>query len=237
MLSDLSAQNRSLKEGPDSNSRGGQAHQDDAVSPGENVGIGSAATSPANIQQQGGGSPLQQAQRLMEGYRNMQRPSIQAGIDQFQTHHDPSSHTPQEQGGYDSSYPHNGQFMGVSTTINGSHGVDQSGHHMFPGMGQTYNNNGQSGQVSWHETPPPPQGSGANSGIGTPGRPAPTRKRSAPNTPHWKRQPRVLLVEDDPTCRRIGSKFLSSAQCLVDVAVSIEFCVLWKGLIFCRTTV
>lgn len=34
------------------------------------------------------------------------------------------------------------------------------------------------------------------------------------------RKPRILLVEDDRTCARIGSKFLSSVDCTVEVAVS-----------------
>jgi osomolarity two-component system response regulator SKN7 len=36
------------------------------------------------------------------------------------------------------------------------------------------------------------------------------------------RKPRILLVEDDRTCARIGSKFLSSVDCTVEVAVSIS---------------
>jgi osomolarity two-component system response regulator SKN7 len=34
------------------------------------------------------------------------------------------------------------------------------------------------------------------------------------------RKPRVLLVEDDKTCARIGAKFLSNVDCTVEVAVS-----------------
>ncbi|KAF8247699.1 hypothetical protein K440DRAFT_681743 [Wilcoxina mikolae CBS 423.85] len=210
VLSDLSAQVRALKhDGSTTNGPMSAVHQEEGVSPGETGGMASAAASPDNPQ--GNGSPLQQAQRLMEGYRNLQRPSIQAGIDQFHmTHHE------HPDGGYDGGYSQNGQMM---NSMNGVHGVDQTGQHMFPGMGNTFNNNGQPpGQVQWQETPPPQQGSGGNSAMGTPGRSAPTRKRSTPNTPHWRQAPRVLLVEDDPTCRRIGSKFLSSAQCVVDVA-------------------
>ena len=40
------------------------------------------------------------------------------------------------------------------------------------------------------------------------------------NNPSWIRPPRILLVEDDPTCRRIGRKFLVSFECNVDSAVS-----------------
>ena len=47
-----------------------------------------------------------------------------------------------------------------------------------------------------------------------------TRKKSTQIDPGWIRQPEILLVEDDQTCRRIGSKFLLSFQCRIDSAVS-----------------
>jgi osomolarity two-component system response regulator SKN7 len=47
-----------------------------------------------------------------------------------------------------------------------------------------------------------------------------TRKKSAHIDPGWIRTPQILLVEDDPTCRRIGSKFLYAFQCGIDSAVS-----------------
>lgn len=46
------------------------------------------------------------------------------------------------------------------------------------------------------------------------------RKKSAQIDPGWIRPPQILLVEDDPTCRRIGSKFLYSFHCAIDSAVS-----------------
>lgn len=46
------------------------------------------------------------------------------------------------------------------------------------------------------------------------------RKKSMQYDPGWIRQPRILLVEDDPTCRRIGGKFLQAFHCTVDSAVS-----------------
>lgn len=68
------------------------------------------------------------------------------------------------------------------------------------------------------------QTNGSDSGVITPQqRPQPGRKRSQPSVPNWgMRAPRVLLVEDDPTCRRIGSKFLEYAECEVDLAVSFR---------------
>ncbi|KAL1595215.1 kinase-regulated stress-responsive transcription factor skn7 [Paraconiothyrium brasiliense] len=46
-----------------------------------------------------------------------------------------------------------------------------------------------------------------------------TRKKSAQVDPGWVRQPQILLVEDDPTCRRIGSKFLYAFHCSIDSAL------------------
>ena len=49
---------------------------------------------------------------------------------------------------------------------------------------------------------------------------AENRKKSNVVDPGWTRQPRILLVEDDPTCRQIGGKFLYSYSCTIDTAVS-----------------
>lgn len=46
-----------------------------------------------------------------------------------------------------------------------------------------------------------------------------TRKKNTQVDPGWVRQPQILLVEDDPTCRRIGSKFLYAFHCAIDSAV------------------
>ncbi|KAJ9603614.1 kinase-regulated stress-responsive transcription factor skn7 [Cladophialophora chaetospira] len=48
---------------------------------------------------------------------------------------------------------------------------------------------------------------------------ADTRKKSGLSDPGWSRPPRILLVEDDPTCRQIGGKFLYSFSCAVDSAL------------------
>ena len=47
------------------------------------------------------------------------------------------------------------------------------------------------------------------------------RKKSAQIDPGWIRPPQILLVEDDPTCRRIGSKFLYAFHCAIDSAVGV----------------
>lgn len=51
------------------------------------------------------------------------------------------------------------------------------------------------------------------------------RKKSAIPDPGWIRAPQILLVEDDPTCRRIGSKFLYAFHCHIDSAVSMHLLV------------
>lgn len=49
-------------------------------------------------------------------------------------------------------------------------------------------------------------------------------KKSAVSDPGWINQPRILLVEDDATCRQIGGKFLYSFSCVIDSAVSLGRC-------------
>jgi len=46
-----------------------------------------------------------------------------------------------------------------------------------------------------------------------------SRKKSGVSDPGWSRPPRILLVEDDPTCRQIGGKFLYSFSCVVETAL------------------
>lgn len=46
------------------------------------------------------------------------------------------------------------------------------------------------------------------------------RKKSTYIDPGWIRPPQILLVEDDPTCRQIGGKFLYSFHCAIDTAAS-----------------
>lgn len=48
------------------------------------------------------------------------------------------------------------------------------------------------------------------------------RKKSTYIDPGWVRPPQILLVEDDPTCRQIGGKFLYSFHCAIDTAVSFR---------------
>jgi osomolarity two-component system, response regulator SKN7 len=45
------------------------------------------------------------------------------------------------------------------------------------------------------------------------------RKKSTQIDPGWIRQPQILLVEDDQTCRRIGGKFLYAFHCSIDSAL------------------
>jgi osomolarity two-component system response regulator SKN7 len=58
------------------------------------------------------------------------------------------------------------------------------------------------------------------------------RKKSTYIDPGWARSPQILLVEDDPTCRQIGGKFLYSFCCVIDTAVC--FYRFWLFFFFCR---
>lgn len=70
-----------------------------------------------------------------------------------------------------------------------------------------------------HNIPYPMPAKGPDGLIAAP--PAPeARKKSTQMDPGWLRQPQILLVEDDQTCRRIGGKFLHAFQCYIDSAVS-----------------
>lgn len=62
--------------------------------------------------------------------------------------------------------------------------------------------------------------------------PATTGPGTDRSTPMWgSKKPQVFLVEDDPTCAKIGIKFLKSMGCEVEHAVSF---VVWrKFLLFC----
>jgi len=47
------------------------------------------------------------------------------------------------------------------------------------------------------------------------------RKKSSVESVWGMQKPRILLVEDDKTCARIGSKFLQAFECGVEIAVSL----------------
>jgi len=50
---------------------------------------------------------------------------------------------------------------------------------------------------------------------------ASSRKKSTVESVWGMTKPRILLVEDDKVCARIGSKFLQAFECGVETAVSI----------------
>ena len=58
------------------------------------------------------------------------------------------------------------------------------------------------------------------------------RKKSTQIDPGWSRPPQILLVEDDHTCRRIGSKFLYSFHCAIDSAVCCNRAWTWGSADF-----
>lgn len=60
---------------------------------------------------------------------------------------------------------------------------------------------------------------GADGNFHQPPQHTDVRKKSTQVDPGWVRQPQILLVEDDQTCRRIGGKFLFAFQCHIDSAL------------------
>lgn len=162
-------------------------------------------TSPASgvdhgpgSQQNGSNSPLADARLLINNYEQEKNNMQSGNPDQF-------GQVPPYSldGGYNSLDNNMGNMNGGMPNIGTS-----NQNPYAPGVNDMYNG-----------AFPIPQPNGGSSGINTPAqRPMPGRKRSTPNAPDWRVSPRVLLVEDDPTCRRIGSKFLANAQCSVDIA-------------------
>ncbi|EXJ94730.1 two-component system, unclassified family, response regulator [Capronia coronata CBS 617.96] len=155
-------------------------------------------------------SPLQHAAKLLneikpDGQFNM------AGLEQMNMH---TTTTPVSQD------PRNAQFRGSnSATSSGSMGfVKMNPNDMdaivYP-MGST---NGIDPMYSEHiNNIPYPMPSRDTQDPRA--QFADTRKKSGLPDPGWRRPPRILLVEDDPTCRQIGGKFLYSFSCVVDCAL------------------
>lgn len=162
-------------------------------------------------------SPLQQASELLEQFPAESLPDkhLEQMSHDFHLRNDDSA-TPNDQGA--SMAP---QAENTSTNI--SYPVGNDLENMVYPVGQT---NGIDPINSEHinnipyslpanvmaVTPVPemlPEGSGD---LG--------RKRSAADTVWGMQKPRILLVEDDKVCARIGSKFLQAFECGVETAVS-----------------
>lgn len=174
---------------------GMQGHEQE-TSPGEDTHLDPNDASSPN-QPQNGNSPLADARLLIDTYENQKHNMQPRGSDQ----------QPFNQVSYNLDGFNDGNMAdvnGVMTSIGPSPGQASYG----PIMNEVYNNGG------WGQ----PQNGGAPMGTRNRQMSMPGRKRSTPNAPDWRVSPRVLLVEDDPTCRRIGSKFLANAQCSVDIA-------------------
>lgn len=202
---------------------GGRTNQPrgDGVHPGVSPANGNpvsatAVTSPNG--QNGSSVSTPQAQRLINGFAGISKPNSSL---QHMTQLAPPDRV--EPG---SSYDNYGTVSRHSQTTQrppsmqgGIQGVGPDGNHLYgmetlSTMGDVYNN-GQGGGMNFAMAPP----QSVNGSLNPSGRPIPGRKKSAQSAPGWTQPPRVLLVEDDPTCARIGSKFLQAAQCGVDMAV------------------
>ncbi|KAH0609327.1 uncharacterized protein H6S33_012813 [Morchella sextelata] len=189
----------------------------EVVSPtGGNTGFGAPATSSND--QNGSSTPLQQAQRLMSSFAE-----ITKGNSSLQNMSDIGQpNQPESVGGYED-YSQLGRHLQNGHRSNsmqngGIQSVGPDGNHMYnigasSGMSDVYGS-GQVGNITFPITAPNPENGTLNSSA----RPNAGRKKSSSFVTNWATPPRVLLVEDDPTCARIGTKFLQTAQCGVDMA-------------------
>ncbi|KAK5082107.1 kinase-regulated stress-responsive transcription factor skn7 [Lithohypha guttulata] len=148
-------------------------------------------------------SPLQHAQQLMQEYNV-----------------DPQLNFP----GFENSYPsaaQNGMRGPASTHSSGSMGYSKlSDGQLEQIVYPTGGNNGIDPMYSEHlpHIPYPLPSKEVDAGE-LRNKYAESRKKSNYADPGWARSPRVLLVEDDPTCRQIGAKFLLSFSCTIDTAL------------------
>jgi osomolarity two-component system response regulator SKN7 len=72
-----------------------------------------------------------------------------------------------------------------------------------------------------YAVPPNPGMSGDQTGVVQTRPPMEQQKRSFTDPGWGVHKPRILLVEDDKTCARIGCKFLQNFECGIETAVSI----------------
>jgi osomolarity two-component system, response regulator SKN7 len=152
-------------------------------------------------------SPLQHASKLLSDINTEVQFNI-AGLEQM-------NNTPPVQD------PRNGQFRGAhSASSSGSMGYAKMNPNeleniVYP-MGV---NNGIDPMYGDHAQNIPYPMPTARDAQDPRAQFAEGRKKSSFADPGWTRQPRILLVEDDPTCRQIGGKFLYSFCCHIDTAL------------------
>lgn len=164
-------------------------------------------------------SPLQNASKLLSGlnadvqlnYKNLEYMS--------DMHHraNGSMSTPPPDSGSRSGHPRAPASAGSSTSMAYAKLHTEPDAVVYP-VGQ---NNGIDPMYSEHIHNIPYPMPTEDPKIVDPRKPvADGRKKSSQIDPGWIRPPQILLVEDDPTCRRIGSRFLYSVHCSIDSAVS-----------------
>ncbi|KAF7846473.1 hypothetical protein BT93_L4278 [Corymbia citriodora subsp. variegata] len=152
-------------------------------------------------------SPLQHAQQLMTEYNtDAQMNSHFAGFEQMANSFVPGgqmrgSGSAQSSGSMGYSKMSDGQLEQIVYPTGGTNGIDPTYSDHLPNIPYGM----------------PAVGEKIDAGD-LRAKYADTRKKSNYADPGWGRTPRVLLVEDDPTCRQIGTKFLYSFSCTVDTA-------------------
>ena len=195
------------------------ANPDENSAPAQNIDQGHQQLSPLDDEP---ASPLQNASKLLNdlnadvqlNYKNLEH------VSDLQSRVNGSISTPPPD-----SVSRNGHIRGPTSAGSSSSMAYAKLHHTDPDaivypVGQ---NNGIDPMYSEHINNIPYPMPSKDREPADARRPAlDTRKKSTQVDPGWIRPPQILLVEDDPTCRRIGGKFLYSFHCAIDSAVSTQ---------------
>jgi osomolarity two-component system, response regulator SKN7 len=164
-------------------------------------------------------SPLQQASKLL----NNMNAEVQFTLANMDSVNDPQKNT-----GIVSTSPldstgRNGSTRSVASTAPGLYGkingVDMASVGVYPGG----SSNGIDPMYSEHvQNVPYPLPTKDLDPSDLRRQYADGRRKTGQMDPGWVRGPHILLVEDDQTCRQIGTKFLTSFSCVIETAVSIN---------------
>lgn len=182
-------------------------------------GIGQGDSMPNGPVDDHPASPLQQASELLDEFsaENLPNKELEQMTHDYQIRHDYSS-SPNEPGGSNIapqsetssthiSYPVGNDLDNMVYPVGHTNGIDPINSEHIHNIPYALPANGMLSVETMPEILPE-------------GNPAPGRKKSTVESVWGMQKPRILLVEDDKVCARIGSKFLQAFECGVDTAVS-----------------
>lgn len=163
-------------------------------------------------------SPLQTADKLLQDL-NAHQVINSRNLEEMNNHVQrmaPNTTPPPAEVAFRSQHRQSSRDPPTSATSSTSNRYGDIDHMVYP-IGQTNGIDPSFGAHAHNIPYPMPTASVAQPDRAQPPPPVPQGKKKY--DPGWVRQPQVLLVEDDPTCRRIGGKFLFAFDCAVDQAL------------------